>query len=114
MTTDTRTPRSGLTWLLQSIAPPGRYDAARQTMVYPLASDTIAAIGERAENSATSLTLGLGIVGRMLTLDEVSRELSPHELASLGDLIATLSEATHELNEIARWASDAEPDAAMK
>ena len=57
---------------------------------------------EEAASAQVGLTLGLSVIGRLMTFSEVVRELNPQELASLGDLFWSLNEAIHQLGEMER------------
>lgn len=49
-----------------------------------------------ATHAVTSLSLGVAVVGRLLTLAD-ARELSPEEIHRIGDFLATCSETVNEL-----------------
>ena len=62
-----------------------------------------------ADDAATAcctLTLGIAVIGKLMSASEAVGELSPADLVSLGALLTDLAATAHELAEMERESAD--------
>jgi hypothetical protein len=62
----------------------------------------IAHVARNPDAAVTSIALGLEAVGRLMSDIEAAKELRPHEITALGDLIVTTAELVAPLQDIDR------------